>query len=213
MRTIRVPVIAVFLAALAGAAVAADYWPLTPGASFIYQGSGEAVTADILINTFPGRCLGWFDRRVTAPGYGYLGHDYYLNGAGGDILWGGHFSFGEGDIDPNEYYYSPPVVLVDPPLTVGKQWQTQTTVDYIYGSYPATFICTVTGAETVTTPAGDFETLVLQVFEMPRCSIDTYYLHRQLGPVDEGGCLLTGWTGVVANDRATWGEVKALYGR
>ncbi|MBK7703025.1 MAG: hypothetical protein IPI34_09135 [bacterium] len=119
-------------------------------------------------------------------------------------------------VDPDFFTLTPPVLFLDLPLTVGKQWQSQTTVDYGYGSFAATLHCSVTGTETVTTPAGDFETMVMQMitFDGPWFLRQwTYKLHRQLGPViDEGGELVA-WTGVVSSDESTWGEVKALYAR
>ena len=116
--------------------------------------------------------------------------------------------------------FSPSPVFLDLPLTVGKQWQCETlAINIYYGqvfhTYPATFTFTVTGAETISTPAGNFETLELEVWgvftgpqpaAMTRSVYNVYHLHRNLGPVDEGGYLLTGWTGVVATDERDLGR-------
>ncbi|MBK6900239.1 MAG: hypothetical protein IPH09_13620 [bacterium] len=210
MRTIRVTVVAVFLVMLVGVAAAADYWPLTPGTTFTYQWSDGPLNVEILQNSNPA----WFSRSYTSAECAGSG-TYRLNDDG-DVLWGGSVWSCKSWVDPDFFTLTPPVLFLDLPLTVGKQWQSQTTVDYGYGSFAATLHCSVTGTETVTTPAGDFETMVMQMitFDGPWFLRQwTYKLHRQLGPViDEGGELVA-WTGVVSSDESTWGEVKALYAR
>ncbi len=210
MRTSRVSVAAVFLVALAGAVAAADYWPLTPGATFTYQWSEGPLNVEILQNSNPA----WISRRYTSAQCS--GSGVYRLNDDGDVLWGGSGWVCKFWVDPDYFAFTPPVLFLDLPLTVGKQWQSQTTVDDGYGTFGATILSSVSGTETVTTPAGTFDTVVVQmiVIDGPWFLRQwTYKLHRQLGPViDEGGELID-WTGVVANESATWGEVKALYGR
>ena len=210
MRMSRSSIVAVLVVVLAGSAAAADYWPLTPGATFTYQyGTGTPFTDEIVINTTDPRFSGWFRRERTMSGY-VRAWEYYLDGDGGDVLWGGYTTIG--GIDPDQKYFDPPVLLIKQPMTPGMYWQNPTTVDYMYGTHPATYWCWVYSGGTVSTPAGVFETVALRVTDGPAMPVRTYYLHRELGPVVIGsGFLLTGWTGVVSSDEATWGEVKALY--
>jgi len=208
MRTIQVTVVVMLLDTLVGAAVAADYWPLIPGASFTYQDPAWQVE----IQQYVGQ--DWYVRSYASADCS--GSGAYRLSDDGDVLWGGSGWVCESWVDPDFYTLTPPVLFLDLPLEVGKSWQSQTTVDYGYGSFSATLHCSVTGTETVTTPAGDFETMVMQMitFDGPWFLRHwTYKLHRQLGPViDEGGELVA-WTGVVPADKSTWGEVKALYAR
>ncbi len=226
MRMFQLSIVAVFVAALAGAAGAADYWPLTPGATFEYASSTGSCSVDLQVGSIPDWFYGWICRRTHL--YTDWVSDFYSTDANGDVLWGGYAITVGGEYpDFENWMFSPPLVFLDLPLAVGKQWQCETQAMYVYAehvvaTYPATFHFTVTGAETISTPAGDFETLVLEVLgvftglqpaTMTRSINHVYHLHRNLGPVDEGSYLLTGWTGVVATDEATWGEVKALYAR
>lgn len=224
MRAVRGAIAVVLLVMLAGAAVGADYWPLAPGATFEYASSTGSCSVDLLVGTVPDWFYGWICRRTQT--YSGWVSDYFMTDANGDILWGGYNITSGGEYPDFEHWmFSPSPVFLDLPLAVGKQWQCETLAMYVYAehvvvTYPATFRFTVTGAETISTPAGDFETLVLEVLGMftgtqpaatSRSINHVYHLHRNLGPVDEGSYLLTGWTGVVANDAATWGEVKALF--
>jgi hypothetical protein len=226
MRTVRASVVALFLVVWAGAAAGADYWPLTPGATFEYASGSGSCSVDILVGTIPDWFYGWICRRSHL--YSDWVSDYFTTDANGDVLWGGYdITLGGEYPDFEHWMFSPSPVFLDLPLAVGKQWQCETLAMYVYAehvvvTYPATFQFTVTGAETISTPAGDFETLVLEVLvlftglqpaTMTRSINHVHHLHRNLGPVDAGSYLLTGWTGVVANESATWGEVKALYGR
>jgi len=208
----RSSIVAVLVVVLAGSATAADYWPLTPGATFTYQyGTGTPFTDEIVINTTEPRFPGWSRRESTTSGY-VRAWEYYLDGDGGDVLWGGYTTIG--GIDPDQKYFDPPVLFIKQPMTPGMYWQNQTTVDYMYGTYPATYWCWVSSGGTVSTPAGDFETVKLTVSDGMFIPFRTYHLCRDLGPVViNNRYLLTDWTGIVSNENATWGEVKALYNR
>jgi hypothetical protein len=202
MRTIRVSVVVVFLVALAGAAAAADYWPLTPGTTFTYQ--DPAWNVDIQ-EMGPG----WFVRNRTSEACS--GQDFYRLSEDGDVLWCGYNRICESWVDPSSVEFDPPVLFLDLPLTMYKSWTSQASIGGIAHPESVIYYFIVNGQESVTTPAGTFDTIRIQYFGSG-LSVQTLYLHRQLGPVlDVNGSRLSGWTGVVENDLATWGEVKALY--
>jgi len=66
-------------------------------------------------------------------------------------------------------------------------------------------------ATSVSVPAGTFDVIKVTVTSLSLSN--TYWLHRDLGPVkiDPGGWELVYWTGVVPNKELSWGDVKALY--
>ena len=191
---------------VASASIAA----LTPGTTFTYQLSSGPLAVEIHQNVNPD----WYARSYMSADCS--GSQNYRLGEDGDVLWGGSGWMCKTWVDPDFFTLTPPVLFLDLPLTIGKQWQSQTTVDDGYGSFEATIYGSVTGAETVSTPAGTFDTMMVQliVLDGPWFTRQwTYKLHRQLGPViDEGGELVA-WTGVVSSDESTWGDVKALYAR
>ncbi len=204
MHTIRVSVAAVLLSALAGTAVAADYWPLTPGATFTYQDPAWSVDIQEMGPD-------WFVRNRNSEGCSH--QDIYRLSEAGDVLWCGYNRSCESWVDPTSVEFDPPILFLDLPLTMFKSWTSRSSIGGAARPDSVIYYFIVNGQESVTTPAGTFDTMRLQYFGSG-LSVQTLYLHRQLGPVlDADGSRLTGWTGVVATDEATWGEVKALYAR
>lgn len=204
MRLARVFCAVLGLGLLAGVVLAADYWPSTPGATFTYQDPARSVDIQELGPD-------WFVRNRSSEECSH--QDFYRLSEAGDVLWCGYNRSCESWVDPVSVEFDPPILFLDLPLTMSKTWTSRASIGGAARQDSVIFYFVVNGQESVTTPAGTFDTMRLQYFGSG-LSVQTLYLHRQLGPVlDADGSRLTGWTGVVAADAATWGEVKALYGR
>jgi hypothetical protein len=77
-------------------------------------------------------------------------HNYWTLGPDGD-LWL-HRAWNE--THPYDVVYDPPILLLDGPLTAGKSWLTETTLN---GGEAVTVSCQVDAVESVSVPAGIFE--------------------------------------------------------
>jgi hypothetical protein len=168
-----------FLAALgsllaSAPAWAADYWPLTKAALYHFT-NDQGLAVDMYFDGGGGRsdhynynyaeCFEW--------------NQYSLSPAG-DVLLETMDFFCVGSIDPEElWFYYPPSTFLDLPLEVGKSW---TAVDPAgYGVCARHVSYQLVSEQTVTVPAGTFQTMVLVESNLHGQRV--YYLDRELGPV------------------------------
>ncbi len=201
----------VILFLLTSLAFGADYWPTQPGATFHYT-DGFDGTRDVVI--LPGNWPGDFYRNDTiVAAWGECwATDVFQIDASGDIVLSHCEYTCEGFIDPDWIDIEPAIRILDLPLVPGSMATYMVMVNS-----GADFVSIgVSGPETITTPAGTFETMVLSVSSLSASPYltRTYWLNRTLGPVriDDGHVWeLERWTGVVANEDMAWGAMKGLF--
>lgn len=112
-------------------------------------------------------------------------------------------------------WFTPPVKVVDYPLTTGKTWQStslwHTTTHSIARNCVVTG--TVIGPRVVETGLGPLDvieiTLHYDFAGGPPDYTTTYYLHEQLG--DVRNMVATDGCGLVPAEATTWSKVKAMY--
>lgn len=188
----------------------ADYWPTTPGSTFQYVNpSGELLDVEIRETYEAGQTVRhgvW----KTAWGGCWSSETMFTDEVGAVYLVRGDHMCA-GGVDPDWINYAPSLKLLDRPLEPQKP-----TLQIIeINGTPEYVLIEVSGPVTLTTPAGTFETMMVDVnpmFGAPYLG-RTYWLHRNLGPVkiEPGEWELVGWTGVVANHEVTWSDVKTMF--
>jgi hypothetical protein len=192
------------------AAFGADYWPTEIGATFHYVGDNEGAL-DVVIQA--GMQPNELVRRgdfVASWGGGWFESSTIID-ENGDVFFVGIMRMSSGWIDPDMITLDPAMLMLDLPLTVGSV----VNPDIMLGGYPDFVTVTVSGPETITVPAGTFETMVVEIDWMFNTYLpdETLWLHKELGPVksEPYGWELTSFTGVVANEDLTFGDVKTLF--
>lgn len=185
-----------------GAASAADYWPMQHGLIWRY-GSGSPTDFEFTMTCADSACVRGYTQAYgdhTASRF-----SAFHTTAGGDIALTGRWSWETGGLDPDVRYFDPPLLFLDLPLEVGKQW--------FSGSGGAILIGLVTGESTVVTPAGTYDVFVVElddVFDHTELG-GTYYLERSIGPVKYMSHGLSYFNGTVGTASLTWGGLKAMY--
>jgi hypothetical protein len=227
---IRISMLVVMALAVSLPAQAAeDYFPLWKGCTWQYTGPfslQQEVIGPAVFHTYVGTKVIWDLGLASAD-------IYFWEYPDGDVEVHG-LDYGGG----SETVYDPPRPLFDFPLTTGKTWSYSGTVlEYESGvlisETPATGSWEVLGTETVTVPAGTFDTIVVQeVFEEEgpvRRPISWPF--QRLGaskapmqPVIHRIAAGVGWVTIpddfmlesysvpVARSTDSWGAIKALYG-
>jgi hypothetical protein len=223
-------VVLVLLLICAAPAAAEDYLPLETGNFWSYvtqNGDHEMRVVAGQVPILQGTPYA-IEYLISPNDQGLV--NYWSLGPDGDVLLWGFFRDGWG------YVYQPPVVLVDAPLVVGKNWST--TLDVI--SLPdTTYITTAefqyvaAEAQDVTVPAGTFSSFGIDSPDPDTKSLlDGRYTLWGTKVNDKANAELTWYSlGVgivqekfsdllmletytdqpVATEVTTWGGVKALY--
>jgi hypothetical protein len=214
---------------VAGRVCAQDYFPLTDGATWMYESADGASTDLVVVDGMAPVIGGVAVVRHSV----YSGADaqevfnFWTRDAAGRVLLHGAYN-------PSGFvaYYDPPIVWLDvPPLNVGDQWCSEfywhDSVSDPAPAGPYTICYTVTGAETITVPAGTFaaigvdETLLLRggynlLGERATGAARTAdWYAENVGQIR----FSLGWTVYdlleynhsVGVDTTTWSEVKALF--
>jgi len=196
------------LLALATAAAAVDYWPDVIGSTFTFvDGIGEIKTVAIE----PGQVGGdvRYDWYSHDEGQNCVGYEEYVFDSGTASCVALMQSC-EGWEQDDIRSLAPGILYVNDTMNVGDTWTvvTQATIPV---TVELTYVMTVVAAETITVPAGTFDTLKLTVYHAQGLWTRTYWLDSDLGPVKTDLWELESWTGIVTNESLGWGALKSLY--
>jgi len=181
-------------------AVALDYWP-TPDATRVYHfATGQGATSEAVF-TSEGAAQHMLETWAQCTG----AHDFSLYN-GSLILWQ-RGTMCEGWVDPDVSIFLPALPVVPEAMAAGDAWAWEGVVI----DAPGVIIFNVT-AETITVPAGTFETLRLHatVYAAP-VEFEDWWLDRELGPVKMGDMELVSVEDVVAVQPRSWSSIKALF--
>lgn len=140
--------------------------------------------------------------------------EMYEFDADGDIAWLGAERFEPAHLDPSYYTCTPPVKVLDYPLTTGKTWEAVTSFGTEHYP-PRTLVVsgTIIGPGQIDTPLGLMDVIVMTLHydfsaSYPDYS-ETLYLQEDLGEVMSLTSLVD--CGQVPTEGMTWGAVKSYY--
>ncbi|MBK7673158.1 MAG: hypothetical protein IPJ24_17495 [bacterium] len=195
----RIPLTATCLCALllSSAGLAADYWPIAPGITWNYGTSASS--------TYP------VQMGVSDTSFWLVEPSLFLSPLSRFVV------NGDGDIEAKSWTYfheygiryaifDPPLLFLDFPLDVGKTWETVNATGGLRGE--------VLREETVTVPAGTFQTKVVRITDILNGGlfVGDFYLDRNIGNVKHRGVGLFSFSGpTAAESQQSWGSVKALF--
>lgn len=201
MRRMKIAIMAASLC-VCSVCLAADYWPMQDGLIWRY-GAGTASDFEFGMTCVDSACVRGYDQIVGQ--YGSSQGSEFRTNADGDIVLASSWYWSTGAIDPDHWNFNPPLIFLDLPLEVGKQWVSM--------SGTTVFIGNVTSESVVQAPSGTYNVLVVEIsdlFNRTRLS-GTYFLERSIGPVKYEDLGLSYFNGTVGVAESNWGSLKALY--
>ena len=199
-RCVPIRMLALGALLLAGAARGADCWPLGEEFTWVYRGAEGDYEVHGTAELADGRWGRWAVTEAWSEAMGFRVRD------DGDIELTDWSTWVSPGLDPDEHFYSPPLLYLDLPLVVGKTWLSVSGSSVLAGE--------VTGLETVTTPAGSFAVFVVRFLATsPADGIVARELHLApgIGPVFNRGDPLVSFSGPVGLEPRPWGSLKAQY--
>jgi len=190
----------VILALVPATAVALDYWPTTDEDGIYRFSTAGGATMDVVFNSD-----GAAHQMLESWSQCTAAHEFELVD-GSLVLWQ-RGAMCMGWIDPDVTIFTPAIPMISESMAAGDVWAWEGTAN----GDPGLIIFSVT-AETITVPAGTFDTLRLHADPiMSPIGFEDWWLDRELGPVKMEVMELVSLEDVVAVQARTWSSIKGLF--